>query len=137
MTGGLLAQTSVPMAPAWVVFPLAGFTLVVVVWHIAGIIRADLEPSRRRIRLANGGVMLALVPLIAYAFGVATTGSPRWFAMSWLAVMGLLGLMIVLAIMDSANTARLHASEQLELRKQTRAALRIATEQARRAEPRG
>lgn len=137
MSGMLLAQSSEAMAPPWVVFPLAGFTAVVVVWHVAGVVRADLPPSRRRIRLANGAVMLALVPLIAYAFGVATTANGRWFAMSWLGVMGLLGLMILLAIMDSANTARLHATERLELRKQTRAALRIAAEMGREADAKG
>jgi hypothetical protein len=136
MIGRVLANTG-PLAPAWVVFPLAGFTLVVVMWHISGLVRADLEPSRRRIRLANGGVMLALVPLIAFAFGVATTSEPRWFAMSWLAVMGLLGLMIVLAIMDSANTARMHAAERLELRRQTREALRIAAASVREPERKG
>lgn len=136
MSGTTLAQAA-PMAPAWVVFPLAGFTLVVVMWHIAGVVRADLEPSRRRIRLANGGVMLALVPLIAYAFGVATTSEPRWFAMSWLLVMGLLGLMIVLAIMDSANTARLHTAERIELRRQTREALRVAAATLRETDTKG
>lgn len=136
MSGTTLAQAA-PMAPAWVVFPLAGFTLVVVMWHIGGVVRADLEPSRRRIRLANGGVMLALVPLIAYAFGVATTSQPRWFAMSWLLVMGLLGLMIVLAIMDSANTARLHTAERIELRRQTREALRVAAASLRETDTKG
>lgn len=136
MSGTTLAQAA-PMAPAWVVFPLAGFTLVVVMWHISGVVRADLEPSRRRIRLANGGVMLALVPLIAYAFGVATTSQPRWFAMSWLGVMGLLGLMIVLAIMDSANTARLHTAERIELRRQTREALRVAATTLRETDAKG
>ncbi len=131
-----LAQAQ-PIAPSWLVFPLAGFTLVVVLWHLSGVIRGDVEPSRRRIRMANGLIMLTLVPLIAYAFGIATTDSPRWFAMSWLGVMGLLGLMIVLAILDSANTAKLHAAERIELRRQTREALRGAAASLRTTDTKG
>ena len=132
----VLAQAQ-PIAPTWIVFPMAGFTLVVVLWHLAGVVRAPLDASRRRIRLANGAVMLVLVPLIAYAFGVATTDDPRWFAMAWLGVMGLLGLMIVLAIMDSANTARIHTLERIELRKQTREALRIAAATLKETDSKG
>lgn len=119
----IIALAAVPVAPAWVVFPIGGFTLVVVIWHLYTILRSDpatTHPTRRRIRLANAGVMLVLVPLIAYAFGVATTDSPRLFALAWLSVMGLLALMVLLAMMDSANTARLHVADRTALRRQFR-----------------
>ncbi len=123
----LLNLASQPVAPAWAVFPLGGFTLVVVLWHLYAILRTDpssIHPMRRRIRLANAAVMLTLVPLIAYAFGVATTDSPRLYAIAWLAVMGLLAIMVLLAMMDSANTARIHLADRGELRRQLRQSLR-------------
>ncbi|MCW5769356.1 MAG: hypothetical protein KIT19_11800 [Phycisphaeraceae bacterium] len=116
-----------PVAPAWIVFPLGGFTLVVVLWHLWTVIRSDAAPAhatRRRIRLANAGVMLCLVPLVTFAFGVATTASPRFFALAWLAVMGLLALMVLLAMMDSANTARMHLTDRADLRAQLRQAIK-------------
>lgn len=123
----LIPLAAAPVAPGWVVFPIGGFTLVVVVWHLYTILRTDpasIHPTRRRIRLANAAVMLLLVPLIAYAFGVATTDSPRLFAIAWLTVMGLLALMVLLAMMDSANTARMHVADRIELRRQVRQAVR-------------
>lgn len=120
---------SQPVAPPWAVFPLAGFTLVVVLWHLYSILRtepASLHPTRRRIRIANASVMLTLVPLIAYAFGVVTTDSPRLYAIAWLAVMGLLAIMVLLAMMDSANTARIHLADRSALRTQMRQTLKDA-----------
>lgn len=137
LSAPIISLAAAPVAPAWVVFPIGGFTLVVVIWHLYTILRSDPDtthPTRRRIRLANAAVMLVLVPLIAYAFGVATTDSPRLFAIAWLAVMGLLALMVLLAMMDSANTARMHVADRTALRSQFRRAAREATESTSRAQ---
>lgn len=130
LSSALTLLAAAPVAPRWLVLPLGGFTLVVVIWHLYTILRADpasIHPARRRIRLANATVMLVLVPLIAYAFGVVTIDSPRLFAIAWLAVMGLLAVMVLLALMDSANTARMHVADRIELRREFRRTTRAST----------
>lgn len=130
LAGTLLAASNVPIAPRWLVFPLAGFTLIVVLAHLAAVLRAPMPSSRRRIRLANSMVMLTLVPLMTCAFGIATPSGTRTFLMAWLGVVGLLGIMVLLAILDSANTARLHVQDRAALRARFR-------EQFRRPRPAG
>lgn len=112
--------STAPLAPRWLVFPLAGFSLVVVLWHLWAIIRTHMPPSRRRIRLANGLIMLMLIPLITLAFGVLAPADARPFVIAWLGVIGLLGLMVLMAMLDSANTARLHLGDRQALRDEAR-----------------
>lgn len=120
---------SSPIAPQWLVFPLAGFSIVVVLWHLASVLRLPMPSSRRRIRLANGVVMLALIPLIALAFGILSPSDARLFVICWLAVIGLLGIMVLLAMLDSANTARIHLDDRRTLRQETRRLLKLHAQQ--------
>jgi hypothetical protein len=129
LTGPSAHLASTPIAPQWLVFPLAGFSFVVVIWHIASVLRLPMPASRRRIRLANGVVMLALIPLIALAFGILSPADARLFVICWLAVIGLLGVMVLLAMLDSANTARIHLDDRRTLRQETRRLLKLHAHQ--------
>ena len=69
-----------------------------------------MPPSRRRIRLCNGVLMLFATPLIAFAFGILRPGDAHVFTLVWTAIVGLLFIVILLAGLDAVNTLRIHAS---------------------------
>jgi len=64
-----LAQTSI--LPAWVVLPVSGLTMLVVACHVLATHAADMPLRRRRLRVANGLLMMFVTALLAYALGVA------------------------------------------------------------------
>ncbi len=118
--------SNLPLAPAWLVLPMAVATLLVLAAHVQALHAAPgLPPSRRRIRSINAGLMLVTVPTLAYAFGIATPARAQGFALSWSASALLLALVVLVALADVANTWRLHAEERRRLRAQI-AALRAA-----------
>ena len=121
MTVVTLAQG--PLAPAWVVLPLAGIALVATAAHILALREAPrgaLPESRRRIRIATGWVILVTIPLTAYAFGIAQPAKTGTYLMVWMAVMALLGAILLLAMLDAINTVRLHRLATRRLREQFR-----------------
>lgn len=92
----------------WLVLPLGGLMLLIIAGHISATEERTTPPSRRRIRVANGWVMLMLVPLLSAGFGVVSPAAhPRAFALVWLATISLLFVVLTLALMDIANTIRL------------------------------
>jgi len=114
-----LAQASPdPIAPLWFVGPACVIALVVVSAHVVAIGKAEMPASRRRIRTVNGVLMMFTIPMLAYAFGVATPDRPRLFGMVWTLVVGLLAIVLFLAALDIANTWRLNWLARRELRRQ-------------------
>jgi len=121
------------LAPAWVVLPLAVLTLLILALHLS-LLRADTNcpPCRRRIRTVNGVVMMSLVPVFAYAIGIASPDTaPREFAIAWMFTLGLTGLMAVMACIDVLNTARLRSIERRKIREDLSIARQNAIAQAR------
>ena len=58
--------------------------------------------------MANGWVLLLLIPLLAAGFGVIDpNANARMFALVWFAAIVLLALCVCLAVMDMLNTLRL------------------------------
>lgn len=110
------------LAPAWIIIPFAAVTLLVLAGHVLALGGADMPASRRRIRLANGLVMMFATPLTAYAFCIAAPEEPRVFTIVWTLVAGLLFLVVMLAGLDLLNTWRLLASERRRLRAELKAA---------------
>ncbi len=124
-----------PLAPAWLILPMAVVTLLVLAGHMHAMHTATgLPTSRRRIRSINAGLMLVTIPVLAYAFGIATPARTHAFALAWSASALLLGLIVMVALADVVNTWRLHAGERERLKLQMRA-LRAAA--GRRLEARG
>ncbi len=123
----VLGQTSVvissgPLAPAWIVIPLAIVTLLVVAGHVLALEKAEMPASLKRIRRVNGLLMMFTVPLAAYAFGIANPARMRLFVMVWTIVFGLVFLVLALAVLDMLNTWRVTWREKRELKQQVDAA---------------
>lgn len=95
------------LAPMWISGPLAMITLVVVAAHLLAMRGAAMPESRRRIRTANGWLILVATPVLAIAFSVVSPDHPRRFALVWAVAIAMLGLIIVMAFVDMANNLRL------------------------------
>lgn len=92
----------------WLVLPLAGALMLVIAAHIGFVHEHTEDPHRRRIRVANGWVMLVMLALLGAGFGVVSPGAlPRLFWIVWAAVIALLLVTVVLAVADVMNTLRL------------------------------
>jgi hypothetical protein len=119
--GLVLAQG--PLAPGWLVLPLAGVALIATASHIIVLREAPpgaLPESRRRIRLATSWVIMAAIPLTAYAFGIARPSAVGAYIGVWMVVVALLGAVLLLAMLDALNTMRLYRAAQRRLRDELR-----------------
>lgn len=114
-----------PLAPAWLIVPIGSVVILLIAAHVGALRRAEMPESRRRIREANGLLMLCGVPLATYALCMASPSDSRAFLLSWTACVGLVGLVLLLAVIDAVNTLRLHWA--------ARAALRMEIARARAA----
>ena len=113
----MMTLGSGPILNAWIGVPLGVVTLLLVAAHVALLSRVEMPESRRRIRRVNGWIILATIPVAVYAFCIASPAAPRAFALSWMAVLGLVAIVLMLACMDILNTLRLHRAEQREIRR--------------------
>lgn len=114
----MMSLASGPLLSVWIGAPLGVVTLALVAAHVALLSRArEMPDSRRRIRRVNGWLMLGTVPIAVYAFCIASPATPRSFALSWMAVLGLVSIVLMLACLDILNTLRLHRAEQREIRR--------------------
>ncbi len=94
--------------PPLVTIPLALVAMLLVSAHVTLTQASHAPPSRKRIRVANGWVMLLALPLLAAGTSlVSADRQPRLFALTWLVVILLLVLAVMLALLDVLNTVRL------------------------------
>lgn len=120
--------TASSLLPAWAVVPIAAASIIVLAAHVLAIQQLRMPPRRRRIRTANGLLMMLIASLLAYALGVAPTitnpttnpESARNFLLVWSAIMSLLSIVIGLAALDVAHTARIALSARRKLRQEFR-----------------
>lgn len=114
----LLAQTSSlrPMAPLWVVGPIAIMTMLLLAGHVHLTARICEPESRRRIRLATGMLGLTIVPIATFALSVITPANQRLFALAWMLIAGLIVIVLLLAFLDMFNTFRIYIDARRELR---------------------
>lgn len=116
-----LAQTAI--VPPWLVIGLTAVAMLVVSAHVLSLQKAEMPASRRRIRTANGMLMLIVTPLMAYALQVPHLQQPQTFTLGWLMVFALLILIVLLALLDILNNVRLHGAQREELARQQAEAL--------------
>lgn len=121
------------MLPPWIVVPPALILVIAVGSHMMGMRAGDMPESRRRLRTVNGLMMLITVPLTAYAFCAVSPADPRWFVLTWTGVVGLIGLVIILAIADILNNLWIAHRAARELHARMRA-VRLALLDARRVQ---
>lgn len=107
-----------PILPPLLVLPIAALALVVTCLHLVWMQHSPMPPSRRRIRTVTGVLSLFTITLTAIGFGVITSDDARIFLLLWLTVIGLLGILVVLAAIDMANNVRIHAAERKHIRDQ-------------------
>lgn len=114
-----------PLLPAWLVFPIALLTLLVLGGQFWVVSRSPMDPHRRRLRQAATFVMMVLTPLAAYGFGVAAPARGREYVIVWVLIASLLFIIIMLALLDLLHSTRLYRVQTAEVRKQ------LAQERAR------
>jgi uncharacterized protein involved in response to NO len=113
-----LAQGGGPMAPRWAVITVSFLALLVIAIHILSLARTITHPSRKRIRIANGFLMMVGVVALAYAVGVASPDKPRQFTLAWTSVMSMMVLIVGMACLDALNNVRLNALERKAVRRE-------------------
>ena len=117
-----------PIAPIWLVLPLALIALIVQAGYLIALKelpKGFMPPSRKRIRTASGWMSMFAIPLSAYGFGFATMDEPGMFAIIWIVVIGLISGILMLAGLDAVNTMRLHRKAKRQLTQDFRDALGI------------
>lgn len=108
--------------PFWLAAPPAVLTMLILAGHVMALQKAEMPEKRRRIRTANGMVMLVTTPLIAYAMSIAKPAEPKTFVLVWMAIVGLLGIVIVLACLDALLTMVMRRRELQDAQIRLRAA---------------
>jgi len=116
------------MVPGWIVLPLAGATMLFIALHVLAVQISPMDMLRKRLRISNGLIMMLVTAMLAYALGVADiVGNPRGepakaraFVLIWMAIVGLLGIVVAIAVADALGTAR----EALRQRRQMRHEMR-------------
>ena len=114
--------------PGWGVLPVAGATMVVIAAHILNLHQTPMPPRRRRIRTVNGLLMMFVSALLAYAIGIAhgvehPSASPsqtREFLVVWLLIIGLVGIIVIMAGLDAATTMRHSLARRAAMRRDMR-----------------
>jgi hypothetical protein len=106
------------LLPPIVVLPLAVLAVLVITGHLVAL-QGDAEAplSRKRIRTANGVLMLVTTVVLAYAFAYTSSGSPGAFALAWGASVLLLSAVLVLSGVDVLNNVRLTRIQRRRLRR--------------------
>lgn len=112
------------LVPIWVSAPLAMITLVTVAAHLLAMRGADMPESRRRIRTANGWLILVTAPVLVVAFSVVTPNNARQFALVWAVATALVCFTIVMAFVDMANNLRIARNQRKKLSRTMGAQLR-------------
>ena len=112
--------------------PTAALAMVGAATHLVVVERTTGDALRRRIRIANGWVMLLAIPLIAAGFSVIDPSrKPRMFLLVWLVIIGLVALSIALALADILNTS---ASARRAVRNLRRTRSRLLNDAERAAD---
>ncbi len=115
-----------PLAPSWIVLPLAMSALLVVAAHLNVLrehARGRIPESRRQIRMITGWVSMFTIPLLAYGFGIVSPTNQEPFLTAWLAIIGLLAAIVFMACVDALNSIRLARLQTKELHDQLRTLL--------------
>jgi len=119
----------------WLVILIAAPASILIAGQLMALHQSDAPASTKRIRTAAGVLMLALGPFVVYLFGFASADRPREFILSWAVVVGLIGIIVMLAVMDAFNSSRIHAAERRKLRRELEITRARVLAQSRESRP--
>jgi len=115
----ILAATG-PALPLWIVAPPCAILMLILAGYVMALREAEVPETRRRIRTMGSITMMLTQPLIVYLFAIATPAGARTFMLTWALLLGLLGILIVLALLDVVNNMRISANARQEFRSELR-----------------
>lgn len=123
-----------PIAPPWLVFPLAGIAMIITAGYLIALREAPpaaIAPRQARLRTATGWLTLITLPLTAYGFGVTTSDDPKTFMLVWVTITALLAFIFLLASIDlltlAAHRRRLLSAHREALREARQRTVRLAS----------
>jgi len=124
-------MTHGPFVSPWVGVTVGVITMIFVAAHAMSLRTSDMPASRRRIRQANAGLIVVLVPLLVAGTSLVNPSKhPVIWMQVWIAAMLLLTAVIGFAAMDMLNTIRLSRHRKAALAKE-RAELERAADASR------
>lgn len=110
-------MNALPAISPFIALPAAFALMLIVALHARHTSRSAEPASRKRIRIANGYLMMFTLPLLAVGFSMLDPRLHfREWALVWLAAITLLGMNVGLAVIDMLNTFRLVRSARRRLR---------------------
>ena len=115
----MLAATG-PALPLWAVLPPCAGLMLVLAAYVMALREAEVPESRRRIRTLGSVTMMLTLPLIVYVFAIATPANGRTFLLTWAMLVGLLGVLVFLALLDVLNNVRIGSGTRREFRQELR-----------------
>ncbi len=92
-----------PILSLWIVAPPTVVLMLFLANHVAALQQTTV-PLRRRVRTANGVAMMLTAALLAHALAIVSPADVRTFVLVWMMIVGLLGLIILLALLDATTT---------------------------------
>ncbi len=111
-------MTEGPILPAEICVPIGVGLMLVVAAQRAGWGHRVRPRSRRLLRQASGVLSLLALPLLTAGFSLIDPGArPITWTTVWAVAMLLLGAIVLLALLDLLNTARLNREAERRLRR--------------------
>lgn len=92
-----------PVLPFWIVAPPTVVLMLFLANHVTALQQTTVC-LRRRVRTANGVAMMLTTALLAHALAIVSPSDVRTFVLVWMMIVGLLGLIILLALLDAMTT---------------------------------
>ena len=105
-----------PFVPTWLGVTVGAVAMLIVAAHAMSLRSPSIPASRRRIRQANAGLIVVLVPLLVAGTSLLTPKqNPALWMQVLIAAMLLLPVVIGFALLDIINTARLNRHRKAAL----------------------
>lgn len=98
----------------WIAIPLAAAGMILIAGYTLAIQRDDTPLWRRRIRSASGVLHIIILAALAYGSSVASPADKKLFVMTWLLIVGLVGIAVLLAAWDMIINIRQHIRDRRE-----------------------
>lgn len=124
----LAALAANPPLPAIAVVPLALLAMIFIAGHVMAMNdpTSGVPTSRKRIRSANGVMLMWLVALVTYAISILNPEHTSRFVLTWLTIITVVGLVLILALLDVLNTIRLHSAARRIIREELKQGITAA-----------